>query len=51
MGGYFFLLMNVRIASIVVINESTNAEDLGTLSQTLLRPFLEEGSKNPKNFH
>ena len=26
-------------------------EDLGTLSQTLLRPFLEEGSKNPKNFH
>ena len=26
-------------------------EDLGTPSQTLLRPFLEEGSKNPKNFH
>ena len=26
-------------------------ENLGTPSQTLQSPFLEEGSKNPKNFH
>ena len=31
--------------------ERNEGEDLGTPSQTLLRPFLEEGSKNPKNFH
>ena len=49
-GGYFFLLMNVRIASIVVINESTNAEDLGALPQTPPKPFLEERFRNPKNF-
>ena len=30
--------------------ERSEGEDLGTPSQTLLSPFLEGGSKNPKNF-
>ena len=30
--------------------ERSEGEDLEALPQTLLSPFLEEGSKNPKNF-
>ena len=35
MGGYFFLLMNVRIAIIVVINESTNAENCNSSAKVM----------------
>ena len=50
MGGYFFLLMNVRIATIVVINESTNAENCNR-SARVMYPILSppsEGNRRKK---